>query len=186
MECPSLLKYKDKWYLAFSDQWPDRVVHYRVSDSVKGPFQRLEKDTVDGNGFYAGRLETDGEKLYVVGWNGTKVGHQDENNYDWAGNAVIHQLEQNPDGSLKPVVNERVKEALSHELPLSPVAMTETVESLENGYQFSGKDYERLTFDDLVQLAGLLEDMGRPADLRLTRLIEEKRLWMRARGIEDL
>lgn len=52
--------------------------------------------------------------------------------------------------------------------------------------EFSGKDYERLTYDDLVQLAGLLEDMGRPADLRLTRLIEEKRLWMRARGIEDL
>jgi beta-fructofuranosidase len=64
---------------------------------------------VDGNGFYAGRLETDGERLYVVGWNGTKVDHQDENNYDWAGNAVIHQLEQNPDGTLKPVVNESVK-----------------------------------------------------------------------------
>ena len=159
MECPSLLKYKDKWYLAFSDQWPDRVVHYRVSESVKGPFQRLEKDTVGGNGFYAGRLETDGEKLYVVGWNGTKVGHQDENNYDWAGNAVIHQLEQNPDGSLKPVVNERVKEALSHELPLSPVAMTETVESLENGYQFSGKDYELVQFDTFDNAARVEADI---------------------------
>lgn len=159
MECPSLLKFKDKWYLAFSDQWPDRVVHYRVSDSVKGPFQRLDKDTVDSNGFYAGRLETDGERLYVVGWNGTKVDHQDENNYDWAGNVVIHQLEQNSDGSLYPVVNESVKNILSHELALSPVAMTETVETLEGGYQFSGKEYELVQFDTLDNASRIEADI---------------------------
>lgn len=138
MECPSLLKFKDKWYLCFSDQWPDRVVHYQVSDSVKGPFTKPERDTVDINGFYAGRLETDGENLYVVGWNGTKVDHEDTNEYDWAGNVVTHQLEQQADGLLKPVVNEKVKGVLSHELALNPVTMTETVKTLEQGYQFGG------------------------------------------------
>ena len=52
MECPTLLQYKGKWYLTFSDQWPDRVVHYRVSDSIRGPFKRLDTDTVDSNGWF--------------------------------------------------------------------------------------------------------------------------------------
>ena len=147
MECPSLLKYKDKWYLAFSDQWPDRVVHYRVSDSVSGPFQKPEKDTWDGNGFYAGRLETDGENLYVVGWNATKIKHDDANDYDWAGNVVVHQLSQQPDGTLKPVVNTKVVDAMSHSADVDPVAMTETVKKLDHGYQFSGESYELVQYE---------------------------------------
>lgn len=147
MECPSLLKYKDKWYLAFSDQWPDRVVHYRVSDSVSGPFLKPEKDTWDGNGFYAGRLETDGENLYVVGWNATKIKHDDANDYDWAGNVVVHQLSQQPDGTLKPVVNTKVVDAMSHSADVDPVAMTETVKKLDHGYQFSGESYELVQYE---------------------------------------
>ncbi len=148
MECPSLLQFGGKWYLAFSDQWPDRVVHFRVSDNIHGPFTRPEKDTIDGNGFYAGRLETDGEHLYVVGWNGTKIGHDDLNDYDWAGNMVVHQLAQKEDGSLVPVVNEKVKARLSHEAALSPLTITETVSfDGKNKVQFSGKDYELVQFE---------------------------------------
>ena len=147
MECPTLLEYKGKWYLTFSDQWPDRVVHYRVSDSINGPFRKLEKDTVDADGFYAGRLETDGENLYVVGWNGTKVGHDDANDYDWAGNAVIHQLVQDPDGSLRPVANEKVIAKMSHKLPLNPVVMTDTVKQSGSSYEFAGSLYELVRFE---------------------------------------
>lgn len=147
MECPSVLEYKGKWYLAFSDQWPERVVHYRVSDSLKGEFKKLDKDTIDGNGFYAGRMETDGENLYLVGWNGTKFGHDDYNDYDWAGNMVIHQVEQQPDGSLKPVVNPKLVDALSHAKALNPVAMTDTIEKTENGYKMAGNQYELVQFD---------------------------------------
>jgi len=56
LECPSLLQYKGKWYLTFSDQWPNRQFHYRVSDSVYGPFEKPAQDVFDGNGFYAGRF----------------------------------------------------------------------------------------------------------------------------------
>ncbi len=147
MECPTLLQYKGKWYLTFSDQWPDRVVHYRVSDSIRGPFKRLDTDTVDSNGFYAGRLETDGDKLYVVGWNGTKFDHDDANDYDWAGNAVIHQLEQQADGSLRPVPIESIIEKMSHKLPLTPVKMTDTVKMEDDSYEFNGKLYELVRFE---------------------------------------
>ena len=77
LECPSVLEYKGKWYLSFSDQWPNRLVHYRIADSFDGPFTIPESDIFDCNGFYAGRMETDGEKLYIVGWNGTKNSHTD-------------------------------------------------------------------------------------------------------------
>jgi len=147
MECPSLLQFKGKWYLAFSDQWPDRVVHIRVSDSINGPFVRPEQHTFDGNGFYAGRLETDGERLYIVGWNGTKIKHDDMNDYDWAGSMVVHELEQKPDGSLAPVVNEKVVEKLSREMPVKPAALTETAEFSDGNVRFSGNEYEIAQFD---------------------------------------
>lgn len=93
LECPSLVEYNGKWYLAFSDQWDQRVVHYRVADHPSGPFREPDSiDHVDGAGFYAGRLETDGENLYLVGWIPTKESHDDRSNYNWAGNLAVHQL----------------------------------------------------------------------------------------------
>lgn len=149
MECPSLLQYQGKWYLAFSDQWPNRVVHYRISDSINGPFKIPEQDVIDGNGFYAGRLETDGKKLYAFGWNATKIEHSDSEDYDWAGNLVVHQLEQLKDGSLVPVINDSVKENMKHNLKLTPVKMTETIEKKKNHYSFKGKQYEAIEFKEV-------------------------------------
>ena len=153
MECPTLISYKGKWYLSFSDQWPDRVVHYRVSDSISGPFRKPEKDSFDGSGFYAGRLETDGENLYMVGWNGTKVGHDDENDYDWAGNMVVHQMQQNSDGTLVPVVNKKLVSNMNHKLNMKPVKMTETVKPSGSGYQFGGEEYELVQFEGFMDAA---------------------------------
>ena len=150
MECPSLLQYKGKYYLAFSDQWPNRVVHYRVSDSLDGPFEKPERDTFDCNGFYAGRLETDGENLYVVGWNGTKKEHQDTGEYDWGGNMVSHLLNQNDDGTLSPVLNPEINKKLIHELDLEPLKMTETVKADGTTYTFSGDKYEMVGFKNLM------------------------------------
>ena len=147
MECPTLLNYKGKWYLSFSDQWPDRVVHYRVSDSINGPFTIPENEYFDGNGFYAGRMETDGENLYMVGWNGTKVGHDDENDYDWAGNVVVHQLKQNADGTLVPVVNEKLAAKMNHDLHMKPVKITESVKSTGSGFEFTGNQYELVQYE---------------------------------------
>lgn len=149
MECPTLIQYGGKWYLSFSDQWPDRVVHYRIADSINGPFVKPEQDTVDGNGFYAGRMETDGENLYIVGWNATKVGHDDYNDYDWAGNMIIHQLKQQPDGTLKPIVNEKIVETLNHQLPLVPVAMTQDVQAEGNNYNLPNNKYQFVQFDSI-------------------------------------
>ena len=70
--------------MSFSDQWPDRVTHYRIASDSKGEFIIPQKDHFDGNGFYAGRMEKDLEHLYIFGWTLTKVMYSDSENYDWA------------------------------------------------------------------------------------------------------
>ena len=87
--------------MSFSDQWPDRVTHYRIASDSKGEFIIPQKDHFDGNGFYAGRMEKDLEHLYIFGWTPTKVMYSDSENYDWAGNLVVHQLKQDENGELQ-------------------------------------------------------------------------------------
>lgn len=150
MECSSLINYKGKWYLSFSDQWPDRVFHYRVSDSISGKFEIPKQDVVDGNGFYAGRLETDGENLYVFGWNGTKYQHLDKEEYDWAGNLVVHQLEQKKDGELRPIVNTMISEKMINEVKASPVLLTDTIDVTGDSYALKGNEYEFVEFNNIL------------------------------------
>lgn len=103
LECPSYVFFEGNWYLAFSDQWDQRVVHYRVWDEKTKTFEQLDNiDFVDGAGFYAGRLETDGENLYLVGWIPTKENHDDRFKYNWAGNLATHQLIKNEKNQLIP------------------------------------------------------------------------------------
>jgi len=149
LECPSLLCYKGKWYLTFSDQTSNKQFHYRVSDTVYGPYEKPEQDVIDGTGFYAGRLETDGENLYAFGWNGTKNEYLDSEAYGWAGNLVVHQLKQKENGDLVPVLNTHIKEKMINELTLYPIAMTETIQMDGNNYSLNGKDYEVVEFNDL-------------------------------------
>ena len=159
LECPSLLKCGSKWYLGFSDQWPDRVFHYRVSDSINGPFVKPEKDTVDSNGFYAGRLETDGEHLYVVGWNGTKIGHDELNDYDWGGHMVVQEMEPKTDGNLVPVVNDKITENLSRSVSLVPSLMADTVKYDKGNIQFTGSKYEFFQYEAFENATRLEADI---------------------------
>lgn len=100
MECPTLVQFGSWWYLTFSDQCPNRVVHYRISQSPDGPFSKPAKDTFDGNGFYAGKTVTNGTQLYLCGWIPTRKNYDDNLDYDWAGSLAVHQLVQCKDGTL--------------------------------------------------------------------------------------
>lgn len=93
LECSSLVYFNNRWYLAFSDQWDQRVVHLRYSNSLKETFTPIKPlDHVDGAGFYAGRLVTDNHSLYLVGWVPTKEKHEDREAYNWGGNLIVHEL----------------------------------------------------------------------------------------------
>ena len=149
MECPTLIKYGDYWYLSFSDQWPDRVVHYRIADDSKGPFTIPAQDYFDGNGFYAGRMEKDSENLYMFGWTPTKEMYVDSGNYDWAGNLVVHQLKQKENGELYPVPVEDIVNKFDKETKLKPLTQSQTIEKNKNKYIFSGQGYETITFKEI-------------------------------------
>lgn len=149
LECPTLLQYKNKWYLFFSDQWSERIVHYRVSDKIDGEFECPKRDSFDADGFYAGRAETDGEKLYLFGWNGTKDTYMDDGKYAWAGNLVVHQLVQSEDGSLTVSPVDGVSEQLNHKIVLKPIEKTKSIKVTKEIYSFSGEGGELLTFNKL-------------------------------------
>lgn len=100
MECPTLVQFGSWWYLTFSEQSPNRVVHYRISQSPDGPFSKPAKDAFDGNGFYAGKTVTNGTQLYLCGWIPTRKNYDDNLEYDWAGSLAVHQLVQCKDGTL--------------------------------------------------------------------------------------
>jgi len=149
MECPTLIKYGKYWYLTFSDQWPNRVVHYRIAKDSKGPFNKPTLDYFDGNGFYAGKLEKDSKNLYLFGWTPTKVNYDDSMKYDWAGNLVIHQINQKENGELYPSPVEKIVKKFNHSIKLDALTQTQTVKASKQDYSFSGKDYEVVTFPEI-------------------------------------
>ncbi|MBU3110160.1 glycoside hydrolase family 32 protein [Clostridium lacusfryxellense] len=146
MECPTLIKYGKYWYLTFSDQSAQRVVHYRIAKDSKGPFNKPKLDYFDGNGFYAGRLEKDSKNLYMFGWTPTKVNYDDAEKYDWAGNLVVHQIKQQENGELYPSPIEKIVKKFNHSIKLDALAQTQTVKYSKHDYSFSGEHYEVVTF----------------------------------------
>lgn len=157
MECPTLVKHGDYWYLTFSDQWPDRVVHYRVARDSKGPFVKPERDYFDANEFYAGKLVQAKDKLYLVGWTPTKWDKDDRKNTDWAGNMVAHQLNQKADGTLYPVPIDTVVKRLNKQQPIEPIASSEGVGISANSFTFSGAGLETVVMpaiEDASKITG--------------------------------
>ncbi|SDI46868.1 beta-fructofuranosidase [Pseudobutyrivibrio sp. 49] len=95
-------------------------------------------------------METDGERLFIVGWNGTKVGHADDAEYDWGGNMVTHELIQAKDGSLSPVMVNEVEASMTNSLAVAPEKMTESIKSDDNTLNFAGEEYEVAGFKKLL------------------------------------
>lgn len=160
MECPTLMEWNGYWYLTFSDQWPDRVVHYRIAKSPYGPFEKPKMDYFDGSGFYAGRLEKAEDKMYLIGWNATKDGHQDENNYNWAGNLVTHQVVQQADGLLSIMPVQSVINAMNHNRKVSNLYVSESVAKENGTLHFSGVGYENASFPKIeksTKITGIIK-----------------------------
>ena len=117
MECPSYVEYNGYHYLAYSEQGENRVTHYRYKTSLNDPkWEKFEgRDAIDSSGFYAGRLEKVGDKLFAFAWcarlTGGNVG-----SFDWAGNLVTHELKQLENGELVPVMPYTYKDYFNHEV----------------------------------------------------------------------
>ena len=99
-ECPDLFRWNDKWVLVYSTFSERHVTHYRMSDSLSGPWLAPANDTFDGRAFYAAKTASDGRRRFVFGWDPTRKGETDDGAWDWAGNMVIHEVVSGPEGGL--------------------------------------------------------------------------------------
>ncbi len=113
LECPTLFKIGEYWYLSFSDQWPTRRTQYRMSRRIDGPYEKPKHYALDGAGFYAGKVAQHAGQHYVVGWVGRKELLKDSGDYVWGGNLVVHRLSQQADGSLSVQVPESIRSLFS-------------------------------------------------------------------------
>ncbi|WKL49722.1 glycoside hydrolase family 32 protein [Flavobacterium pectinovorum] len=140
MECADIFKIGNYWYLIFSENWSaNKGTHYRMANSINGPWIKPENDMIDGEYFYAGKTASDGNKRYVFGWNARKTPENDLGNKDWAGNMVIHELTQNTDGTLGVQTPQSVKDLFSKKSNTAEVDATTTNATVNNGsYILSG------------------------------------------------
>ena len=133
MECPSYIEYGGFQYLAYSEQGANRVTHYRYRRSAAESWQRFERDAIDSAGFYAGRLEKAGERLFAFAWCARLTGGN-TGDFDWGGNLVSHELVQDKEtGELKPVMPYTYKEYFNHEVDYSLG---------EGKFEFAGDKFE--------------------------------------------
>ena len=101
MECPHMFKLGDKWYIFFSRYCHDQKTHYRVSDSMYGPWKVPYPDAVNTRCYYAVKSLFDGEKRLGAAWVFDRLNENDNGSFQWGGDlGMPYEFVQQPDGTL--------------------------------------------------------------------------------------
>ena len=145
MECPSFIELNGFYYLAYSEQGDNRVTHYRYKTSHDGEWQKFERDSIDASGFYAGRLEKAGDKLYAFAWCARLSGGS-SGGFDWGGNLVTHELVQDATtGELSAVMPQNYKQFFSTQVFYKTVDGRNLDEVSFDGTKFAAVGLEKLS-----------------------------------------
>ena len=91
-ECPDLFRWGENWALVYSTFSERHVTHYRISESLQGPWLAPVNDTFDGRAFYAAKTAGDGQRRFAFGWNPTREGETDGGSWQWGGAMVVHEI----------------------------------------------------------------------------------------------
>lgn len=121
LECPDLFQMGSKWYLVFSENQTQKTTHYRIANSISGPWTTPAVDVFDGEYFYAAKTATDGTNRYLFGWDYRKDGNSDYGGKIWGGSLVVHQLVQNTDGTLSTKTPTAIAGQLTKQAAISQV-----------------------------------------------------------------
>ena len=144
MECPSFVELNGFYYLAYSEQGDNRVTHYRYKTSHDGQWQKFDRDSIDASGFYAGRLEKAGDKLFAFAWCARLSGGA-SGGFDWGGNLVTHQIVQLETGELCAVMPESYKQFFSTEVSYKTVDGNKLDDLSFDGTKFAAVGMEKLS-----------------------------------------
>lgn len=119
-ECPDLFRIGDWWYLVYSTFSERCVTHYRMSQSLSGPWLAPANDTFDGRAYYAAKTAGDDKRRFIFGWLPTRSGEKDDGGWQWGGNLVVHEIIQRPDGILDVRIPDTVAARFSQPVKLIP------------------------------------------------------------------
>jgi len=100
LECPNLFRCGDHWVLVFSEFSEQWSTHFRIADSLQGPWLAPEIDTIDGSHYYAAKTASDGKRRFAYGWSPTQQGDADKGSWEYGGALVVHQIKCEEDGSI--------------------------------------------------------------------------------------
>jgi beta-fructofuranosidase len=155
MECPTLIKFGDFWYLSYSKQVSgnDRIVIYRYTNDLQESNTNWitpPQNYFDGPGLYAGRLEKISDnRLVISGWVGTKKNEDYGQDYDWAGNLVTHELTQKSSGELFVKPTEEYASYINQEYNPTYFDISSGVIESEEKIEFTGIGYEYSIYEPL-------------------------------------
>lgn len=158
MECPTLIRFGNYWYLSYSEQGAYRVTHYRYrSDLNSGQWIEPAVDYFDGVGFYAGRMEIGWNRLFIAGWQAVKMYDYDGGNFDWGGNLTTHELIALSNGELRAKPTEEIRQAIDTEVhyPQTNVSAGINVES--NEIHSQSLSFQQVVFAKLESKATRIE-----------------------------
>jgi beta-fructofuranosidase len=116
-ECPDLFRMGDWWYLVYSEFTERMETHYRMSQSLKGPWLAPDNDTFDGRAYYAAKTAFDGQRRFAFGWLATRQDNKDFRPWNWGGNLVVHEVVQEADGTLSVKAPASVDQAFREKTP---------------------------------------------------------------------
>ena len=164
MECPSFVELNGFYYLAYSEQGDNRVTHYRYKTSHDGEWLKFDRDSIDASGFYAGRLEKAGDKLFAFAWCARLSGGS-SGGFDWGGNLVTHQLVQLENGELCAVMPDNYKQFFSTQVPYKTVDGQQLGDLAFDGTKFTAVGMEKLStnvtrISMTIEVGGATGDFG--------------------------
>lgn len=120
MECPEVFKMGKWWYLVFSTFSDRFVTHYRMAESLDGPWIIPEDDVFDARANYAIKTASDGKQRFAFGWVPSKKGNCDFGPWEWGGTMVFHEIIQDGEnGALTVRPAAGVREYFNKEIALS-------------------------------------------------------------------
>ncbi|OMF21805.1 hypothetical protein BK133_27715 [Paenibacillus sp. FSL H8-0548] len=176
LECPDIFRMNGKWVLVFSEFSDQKSTHYRVSDSLDGPWMKPEKDVFDGRAFYAAKTGSLGDRRFLFGWVPTRQLEKDYMKWDWAGNMVAHEMTVGKDGSLGVKVPDEIDRLVATPAALGEARKLGTVEGddgarvLDGSTGVSGIIFDQMpqtakitgsvSFDENVTYSGLVTGVG--------------------------
>ena len=167
MECPSFIELNGFYYLAYSEQGDNRVTHYRYKTERDGEWKKFDRDSIDASGFYAGRLEKAGDKLYAFAWCARLSGGS-SGGFDWGGNLVTHELVQDATtGELSAVMPQNYKQFFATEVFYQTVDGTKLEDLTFDGTKFTAIGMQELS-SNVTRISLIIDVKGDKGDFGLT------------------